>query len=91
MRSIVVLLVVAICIGLQSRADSPDSAEAHAQLGAPVSKEVIAGNIRPSADSDLVERAQEHLQRAAELAPYAIRPLTELAELDAVLGRALGQ
>ena len=118
MRSIVVLFAVVICIGLQSRADSPDaralieqgnaalseghvrdaialfqravdtdpsSAKAHERLGATVSKEVISGNIRPSADSDLVERAQDHLQRAAELAPYAIRPLVELAELDAVL------
>jgi tetratricopeptide (TPR) repeat protein len=63
----------------------PSSAKAHEQLGATVAKEVIAGNIRPSADSDLVERAQDHLQRAIELAPYAVRPLIALAELDAAL------
>lgn len=63
----------------------PSSAKAHEQLGATVSRAVIADNIRPSADSDLVERAQHHLQRAIELAPVATRPLIELSELDAAL------
>lgn len=63
----------------------PSSAKAHEQLGATISREIITGNIRPSADSDLVERAVGHLQTAIDLAPYATRPLIELSELDAVL------
>lgn len=63
----------------------PSSAKAHEQLGATISKEIITGNVRPSADSDLVERAAGHLQTAIDLAPYATRPLIELSELNAVL------
>lgn len=63
----------------------PSSAKAHEQLGAAISKEIITGNVRPSADSDLVERAAGHLQTAIDLAPYATRPLIELSGLDAVL------
>ena len=68
----------------------PSSAKAHEQLGAALSKEVIAGNIRPSSDSDVVDRAQHHLQLAAELAPYAVKPLIEWSEFEAVLAERSG-
>jgi tetratricopeptide (TPR) repeat protein len=63
----------------------PSSAKAHERLGITLSKEVIGGNIRPSAGSDLADRAENHLQSAIELAPFATRPLIELSELDAAL------
>jgi len=72
---------------LQKAVDlNPSSAKAHEQLGAALSKEIIAGNVRPSADSDVAERAEHHLKRAMELAPYASGPLMELSTLEAVLG-----
>jgi len=71
---------------LQKAVDSdPSSAKAHEQLGAALSREIIAGNVRPSADSDVAERAEHHLKRAMELAPYASGPLMELSTLEAVL------
>ncbi|HMJ62752.1 MAG TPA: hypothetical protein VK493_13360 [Bryobacteraceae bacterium] len=71
---------------LQKAVDlNPSSAKAHEQLGAALLREIIAGNVRPSADSDVAERAEHHLKRAIELAPYASGPLMELSTLEAVL------
>jgi tetratricopeptide (TPR) repeat protein len=63
----------------------PSSAKAHEQLGVTLSREIMAGNVRPSADSDVAERAESHLKRAIDLVPYASAPLMELAELEAAL------
>ncbi len=60
----------------------PSSAKAHEQLGVALSREILSGNIRPSADSDVVERAESHLRRAIELTPYASAPLLALSELE---------
>jgi len=71
---------------LQKAVDSdPSSAKAHEQLGAALLRDIVAGNVRPSADSDVAERAEHHLKRAIELAPYASGPLMELSTLEAVL------
>src|SRR5256885_10127904 len=76
---------------LQKAVDSdPSSAKAHEQLGAALSREIISGNVRPSADSDVAERAEQHLKRAIELAPYASGPLIELSTLEAVLAERSG-
>jgi len=76
---------------LQKAVDQdPSSAKAHEQLGAALSREIIAGNVRPSADSDVAERAEHHLKRAIELAPYASGPLMELSTLEAVLAERSG-
>jgi tetratricopeptide (TPR) repeat protein len=63
----------------------PSSAKAHEQLGVTLSRDIISGNVRPSADSDVAERAENHLRRAIELAPYASAPLLALSELEAAL------
>jgi tetratricopeptide (TPR) repeat protein len=63
----------------------PSSAKAHEQLGVTLSRDIISGNVRPSADSDVAERAESHLRRAIELAPYASAPLLALSELEAAL------
>jgi len=63
----------------------PSSVKAHEQLGVTLSREIIAGNVRPSEDTDVAERAEDHLKRAIELAPSAPRPLLELSQLEAVL------
>ncbi len=64
---------------------NPSSAQAHEQLGVTLLREINAGNVRPSADSDVSDRAESHLKQAIELAPSAPRPLIELSELEAVL------
>jgi tetratricopeptide (TPR) repeat protein len=63
----------------------PSSAEAHQQLGVALTRAVVVGAVRPSADSDVVERAEEHLRRATELVPWARAPLLAWSELEAVL------
>ena len=61
----------------------PSSPRAHEQLGVTLSIEIMSGNTRPSADSDILERAEDHLKRAIELAPSAPKPLSALSELEA--------
>ena len=68
----------------------PSSAKAHEQLGVTLSRGILSGNVRPSADSDVVERAESHLRRAIELAPYASAPLLALSELEAALAERSG-
>jgi tetratricopeptide (TPR) repeat protein len=76
---------------LQKAVDQdPSSAKAHEQLGAALLNDIIAGNVRPSADSDVAERAEHHLKRAIELAPFASGPLMELSTLEAVLAERSG-
>jgi tetratricopeptide (TPR) repeat protein len=62
----------------------PSSARAHEQLGSTLLREIVAG-VRPSADSDIAARAEDHLKQATELAPFEPRPLIELSELEAAL------
>lgn len=70
----------------QKAVDSdPSSAPAHLQLGATLARQIMAGNVRPSADSDVLERAQDHFKRAGELTPWAPAPLLALSELDTFL------
>lgn len=64
---------------------NPSSAKAHEQLGVTLMREIANGNVRPSADSDVSQRAEDNLKRAVELAPSATRPLSELSELEALL------
>ncbi|HSU61398.1 MAG TPA: tetratricopeptide repeat protein [Bryobacteraceae bacterium] len=64
----------------------PSSAKAHEQLGVALSRAIVAGTVRPSADSDVVERAEHHLRQAIELAPFETKPLVELSQLEAALG-----
>lgn len=53
-------------------------------------RDIVAGKVRPSADSDVAERAQHHLKRAIEFAPFASGPLMELSALEAVLAERSG-
>jgi hypothetical protein len=76
---------------LQKAVDrNPSSAKAHEQLGSALVREIVAGNVRPSADSDIAERAEHHLRQAIELAPFATGPLMELSTLEAVLAERSG-
>jgi tetratricopeptide (TPR) repeat protein len=103
-RSIFARVAMAVCFygqatvapaqsteALQRAVDlNPSSAKAHEQLGAALLKDIVAGKVRPSADSDVAERAEHHLRRAIELAPFASGPLMELSELEAVLAERSG-
>lgn len=64
---------------------NPSSVRAHEGLGVALLRELSSGLVNPSADSDVADRAEEHLKQAAELSPSAPRPLLELADLEAVL------
>ena len=64
---------------------NPSSAKAHEGLGVTLFREINAGNVRPSADTDVADRAELHLKQAAELSPSSPAPLTQLAELEALL------
>ncbi len=76
---------------LQKAVDlNPSSAKAHEQLGAALLRDIVAGKVRPSADSDVAERAEHHLKQAIELAPFASGPLMELSTLEAVLAERSG-
>ena len=63
----------------------PSSAKAHEGLGVTLSKELLGGTVRPSADSDVFERAESHLKQASDLAPSAPVPLIELSALEAAV------
>ncbi len=63
----------------------PSSAQANQQLGLALARGIMAGNVRPSADADVSERAETHLRRAMELAPSSTAAIQALSELDAFL------
>lgn len=50
-----------------------------------MAREIIAGNTRPSEDSDFTDRAESHLEQAAQLEPSSARSLIQLAELETTL------
>ena len=64
---------------------NPSSAKGHEGLGVALSREIMAGNVRPSADFDVVDRAESHLRQASDLSPSAPTPLLQLSELEAAL------
>jgi tetratricopeptide (TPR) repeat protein len=64
---------------------NPSSVKAHEGLGVALARQVMAGTRGPSEDSDMVDRAENHLRQAAELAPSAVKPLLVLADLETVL------
>jgi len=64
---------------------NPSSAKGHEGLGVALSREIMAGNDRPSADFDVVDRAESHLRQASDLSPSATTPLLQLSELEAAL------
>jgi tetratricopeptide (TPR) repeat protein len=73
-------------IAFQKAVDlNPSSAQAHEGLGVALSREIIAGNVRPSAESDAASRAENHLKQAIELQPSSSSPLLQLSELEASL------
>jgi tetratricopeptide (TPR) repeat protein len=69
---------------------NPSSAMAHEGLGVTLSRILSTGDVRPSADSDIAQRAVEHLRRATELAPSAAPPRLALADLEAGLAERSG-
>ena len=64
---------------------NPASAKAHEGLGVSLSRELMAGGVRPSNDLDSAKRAESHLRQASDLSPSAPTPLIELSELEAAL------
>ncbi|HZQ56080.1 MAG TPA: tetratricopeptide repeat protein [Bryobacteraceae bacterium] len=64
---------------------NPSSVRAHEGLGVALLRELSSGAVNPSADTDVADRAEEHLKQAAQLSPSAARPLLELADLEALL------
>lgn len=64
---------------------NPSSAKAHEGLGIALFRELAAGNVRASSDSDVAERSETHLKQAASLSPGTARPLLELADLEGFL------
>jgi tetratricopeptide (TPR) repeat protein len=64
---------------------NPSSAEAHHGLGVALLRQLEAEKVRASNESDVSERAEEHLKQAAELWPSASEPLLDLAQLEALL------
>jgi tetratricopeptide (TPR) repeat protein len=64
---------------------NPSSVPAHEGLGIALSREIMAGNIRPANDVDAAQRAESHLKQASDLSPSAPGPLMELSQLEAVL------
>ena len=65
--------------------NNPSSAKAHEGLGIALFRELAAGNVRVSSDTDVADRAETHLKQAASLSPGASRPLLELADLEGFL------
>lgn len=64
---------------------NPSSAKAHEGLGVSLSREIMAGGVRPSDDLDIAKRAENHLRQASDLSPSAPTPLIQLSELEAAL------
>jgi tetratricopeptide (TPR) repeat protein len=64
---------------------NPSSAKAHEGLGAALFRAIVAGNIRPSNDADIAQRAENHLKQAYDLSPSTPEPLIQLSQLEAAL------
>ncbi len=64
---------------------NPSSAKGQEGLGVALSQAILAGQVRPSADSDVVERAEGHLKQASELSPSSPAPLAQWSRLEAML------
>lgn len=64
---------------------NPSSARANEGLGIALFRELAAGNVRVSSDSDVADRSETHLKQAVSLSPGASRPLLELADLEGFL------
>ena len=64
---------------------NPSSVRAHEGLGLALYRAIIAGNVRPSAGSDVIERAESNLNQAIDLSPSSAKPLAELSDLEAFL------
>ena len=47
--------------------NNPSSAKAHEGLGIALFRELAAGNVRVSSDTDVADRAETHLKQAASL------------------------
>ncbi len=67
---------------------NPSSVRAHEGLGVALSRAIVAGNVRPSAGSDVIERAESNLNQAIDLSPSSPKPLAELSDLEAFLASA---
>jgi tetratricopeptide (TPR) repeat protein len=64
---------------------NPSSVNANEGLGVARYIRLAVGNVRPSAYSDMAERAEAHLSQAAQLSPSAPAPLLNLADLESLL------
>jgi tetratricopeptide (TPR) repeat protein len=64
---------------------NPSSAKAHEGLGIALFRGISAGNVRPSADVDVAERAETHLKQAIDLSPSASEPRLQLSSLEMLL------
>jgi tetratricopeptide (TPR) repeat protein len=64
---------------------NPSSARAHEGLGISLSRAIIGEVVRRAADSEAVERAEEHLARASDLSPNALTPVLALSQIEAAL------
>ena len=64
------------------------SAKAHEGLGIALFRQLAAENVRPSAYSDVLDRAESHLKEACQLLPSDSRPLLELSDLEAYLAKS---
>jgi tetratricopeptide (TPR) repeat protein len=64
---------------------NPSSVRAHEGLGVALSRAIVAGTVRPSAGSEVIERAESNLNQAIDLSPSSAKPLAELSDLEAFL------
>src|SRR4051794_15079616 len=60
-------------------------AKAHEGLGIALFRQLVAENVRPSAYSDVLDRAEAHLKEACQLSPSDSTPLLALSDLEAYL------
>ncbi len=66
---------------------NPSSAEAHQGLGAALLRELQAGQCGTSRETDIADRAEDHLKQAAQLAPSSAAPLLDVADLEALVAQ----
>lgn len=66
---------------------NPSSVKANEGLGVALSRQLAVGNVRPSAYSDMADRAEAHLTQASQLAPSSPAPLLELATLESLIAQ----
>lgn len=64
---------------------NPSSIKAQEGLGVALFRQLAAGNVRPSAYSDMADRAEAHLSQAIQLSPSSPAPLLDLASLESLL------